>query len=84
MMRYNTTNIYGDWHFPGLAVCAKSGTAEVGEGVEPTATFAGFCRDAEVPLAFLVVVEQGGSGSETCAPIAGRVLSVCAEEMKKL
>jgi peptidoglycan glycosyltransferase len=83
-MRNNVETVYGAWQFPDVGVCAKSGTAEAGEGIAPTATFAGFCTDENYPLAFFVAVEQGGSGSETCAPIAGRVLSVCVEEMKKL
>ncbi len=30
LMKNNVTQIYGDGYFPGLSVCAKSGTAEVG------------------------------------------------------
>lgn len=80
-MQNNVETIYGAGHFPGLTVCAKSGTAEVGEGQTPHATFAGFVRDAEYPLAFVIVVENGGSGSGTCTAIAGNVLSVCVQSM---
>lgn len=81
MMRDNVTTVYGTEHFPPVQVCAKSGTAEVGEGLTPHATFAGFVAEDEYPLAFIVVVENGGAGSSTCAPIAGKVLSACVAAM---
>lgn len=81
MMRENVTTVYGTEHFPAVQVCAKSGTAEVGEGLTPHATFAGFVAEDKYPLAFVVVVENGGSGSATCAPIAGKVLSACVSAM---
>ena len=81
MMHQAVLNHYGAWQFPDLYVCAKSGTAEVGEGTTPHATFAGFIRDDNYPLAFIVIVEHGGSGSATCAPIAGQILNVCVAAM---
>ena len=80
MMRQAVTDVYGDWLFPGLHVCAKSGTAEL-EGQNPHATFAGFVQDAAYPLAFVVIVENGGSGSAVAAPIAGKVLTACKTAM---
>lgn len=80
-MRNNVVTMYGQWLFPDLYVCAKSGTAEVGEGEVPHATFSGFIRDANYPLAFIVIVEHGGSGSAVCAPIAGQVLRACCNAM---
>ena len=80
-MANNVQTVYGSELFPDLKVCAKSGTAEVGEGQTPHATFAGFLDDPKYPLAFIVVVENGGSGSKTCAPIAGKVLSACISAM---
>ena len=82
MMRNNVVNMYGQWQFPDLYVCAKSGTAELGPNETPHATFSGFIRDEEYPLAFIVIVEHGGSGSATCAPIAGQVLNACVEALK--
>lgn len=41
MMRYTVTKKYGDATFPGLQFCAKTGTAEVGAGIEPHAWIAG-------------------------------------------
>jgi peptidoglycan glycosyltransferase len=81
LMRNNVKNQYGDEHFPGLTVCAKSGTAEVGGGKDPNATFAGFCADEDYPLAFFVVVEDAGSGAKNCVPILSKVLAACKDVM---
>ena len=81
MMRNNVETIYGAGQFGSLTVCAKSGTAEVGGDQTPNAMFAGFVQDDAYPLAFIVAVEHGGSGSATCAPIAAAVLQACAAAM---
>lgn len=75
MMRYNVENQYGDYNYEGLNLCAKSGTAQIdGETSHNTAWFAGFMDDPDNPYAFVVVVEYGGSGSQTAGPIANKVL----------
>ena len=76
-MRNNVTTIYGDGNFPGLQVCAKSGTSELGGGQKSNAMFAGFVQNENYPLAFIVVVENGGFGSGTCVPILSKVLAEC-------
>jgi peptidoglycan glycosyltransferase len=81
LMRNNVVKQYGDDNFPGLTVCAKSGTAEVGGNKEPNAVFAGFCADEDYPLAFMVVVEDAGSGAKNCVPIISKVLAACKELM---
>ena len=78
-MRNNVENKYGDGYFPGLAVCAKTGTAEVGGGKKPNAMLAGFVADSNYPLAFIVCVEDGGYGAQVCLPIASQVLETCVE-----
>ena len=80
-MRFNVENAYGDWNFPGLRVCAKSGTSQLGGGQTSNAMFAGFVENEEYPLAFMVVVENGGYGSYTCVPILSKVLGVCKAVM---
>ena len=75
-LRNNVESVYGDWNFPGLRVCAKSGTSELGGGQKSNAMFAGFVDSDEYPLAFMVVVENGGYGSHTCVPVISKVLSV--------
>jgi len=80
-MRHNVESVYGDWNFPGLRVCAKSGTSQLGGGQKSNAMFAGFVENEEYPLAFMVVVENGGYGSHTCVPILSKVLGVCKAVM---
>lgn len=61
-MRNNVQSVYGDWNFNGMNVCAKSGTSQLGGGQKSNAMFAGFVEDEQYPLAFIVVVENGGYG----------------------
>ena len=82
-MRNNVKNNYGDSYFPGLAVCAKTGTAEVGGDKKPNAMLAGFVADSNYPLAFIVCVEDGGYGGKVCLPIASQVLSACRESLDR-
>lgn len=79
LLRNNVRNYYGDDSFPGLAVCAKSGTAEVGGDRKPNAMFTGFVADEKYPLAFIVAVEDGGYGRKICVPILSKVLAACKE-----
>ena len=76
-MRSNVVNNYGAGNFPGMTVCAKSGTSQLGGEQKSNAMFAGFVTDEEYPLAFIVVVENGGYGASTCVPILSKVLAEC-------
>jgi len=76
LMAGNVEKTYGKSRFPNMDLCAKSGTAEVGEGEAPHAWFAGFLRNEDAPLAFVVLVEHGGGGSAVASGVAGRVLDV--------
>ena len=76
-MQNNVVSKYGAENFPGLTVCAKSGTGEVGGDKRPNAMFAGFVADEKYPLAFIVAVEEGGYGANTCMPILSPVLEAC-------
>lgn len=76
MMAANVEKTYGTKRFPNMELCAKSGTAEVGDGEAPHAWFAGFLQNEEAPLAFVVLVENGGSGSAVAGNVASRVLDV--------
>ncbi len=79
LMRNNVVSNYGAGNFPGLTVCAKSGTGEVGGDSTPNALFTGFVADEQYPLAFIVVVENGGFGRPVCVPIIAKVLASCKE-----
>lgn len=76
-MRNNVETNYGKSNFPDMTVCAKSGTSQLGGDQTSNAMFAGFVTDEEYPLAFVVVVENGGYGASTCVPILSKVLSAC-------
>lgn len=76
-LRNNVQSIYGDWNFDGLNVCAKSGTSQLGGDKTSNAMFSGFVADEEYPLAFMVVVENGGYGASTCVPVLAKVLREC-------
>ena len=81
LMRNNVLTKYGAENFAGLTVCAKSGTSELGGGLTSNAMFAGFAMDEAYPLAFIVVVENGGYGASTCVPILSQVLAACKASM---
>jgi cell division protein FtsI/penicillin-binding protein 2 len=59
-------------NLPGAPVYGKTGTAEIGTGTRPSthAWFIGFRGD----IAFAVIVEDGGVGGQTAAPIAATFL----------
>jgi len=81
IMRYTISDYYGDSMFGGLTVGAKTGTAEVGEGKEPNAWMVGYSTDEDYPLAFAVVVEEGGYGFYTAGPIARTAMIESAKSL---
>src|SRR5699024_12395530 len=72
----NVTEAYGAGRFPNMDICAKPGTAEVGGGKAPNSWFTGFHRNEDAPYAFVMVVEEGGSGAQTAGNIAAAVLDL--------
>jgi peptidoglycan glycosyltransferase len=74
MMRNDVLETYGQSSFGDLKICAKSGTAEVSSGKTPHSWFAGFLDDEAHPLAFIVLVENGGSGADVAGSVASKVL----------
>lgn len=76
LMRSNTIHFYGDSRFPsGMQICGKTGTGEVGGDKAPHAWFVGFSQNLATPYAFVVVVENGGSGYQQAIPIVNKVLA---------
>lgn len=78
IMRYTVETNYGDSMFPGLTVCAKTGTGEIGEDKEPNGWITGFTLDSDCPLAFTIVVENSGFGMAQAGPIAQQLLQSAA------
>ncbi len=74
MMVNNVQTAYGTKRFPNMELGAKSGTAEVGGEEKPHAWFAGFLQNEEAPYAFVVLVENGGSGADVAGTVASKVL----------
>lgn len=83
LMAGNVEKTYGQSRFPNMDLCAKSGTAEVGEGQSPHAWFAGFLRNEDAPYAFVALVENGGGGSSVAGNVAARVLNVMVNGYEK-
>ncbi len=74
MMNYNVIHHYGgEGSFPGLSLCAKTGTAELGDGTSH-AWFTGFLLDEDHPYAFVVLIEQGGGGLQAAGSAANQIL----------
>lgn len=82
MMRNDVLTTYGQEQFGDLAVCAKSGTAEVGSSAAPHAWFVGFVDDDAHPYAFVSVIQNGGGGASQAGAVAATVLNavVAAED----
>ena len=75
MMHSNVIHKYSDnLDFGKLNVCAKSGTAEVGGERKPHSWFVGFLDEPDYPYAFVVLVENGGLGSDVAGSIAATLL----------
>ena len=77
-MRYTVETNYGDSMFPGLTVCAKTGTGEISEDKNPNGWMTGFTLDSDCPLAFTVVCENSGFGMSQAGPIVQELLQSAA------
>lgn len=82
MMRYTMKNQYGDSLFGGIPMCAKTGTAEVGEDKLPHGWMVGFSYDKTFPVAFAVIVENGDFGIKSAGPIASSMISALNADFK--
>lgn len=80
LMDFAVSDNYGKENFGTLDVCGKTGTAEIGENKE-NSLFVGFCKDSDLPLAFVVVVEDGGSGSGSALAVAKATLAAAEESL---
>jgi penicillin-binding protein 2 len=65
---------------PGLRICGKTGTAQVTDAqnrvVDHTTWFISFAPYEKPRYAVVVMVESGGSGGGTCAPVAHDIYTV--------
>ncbi|MDO4982193.1 MAG: penicillin-binding transpeptidase domain-containing protein [Eubacteriales bacterium] len=83
LMAFNVSYHYGgDATFPGLNICAKTGTAETGYGTTHS-WFAGFLNDDAHPYAFVTFVEDGGDGLGTAGVLTNRILQYYLKELSE-
>ena len=59
----------------GLDICGKTGTVENGNGQKDHAVFAAFAPRTRPRIAIVCLVEHGGFGAETAAPIVSRMIN---------
>jgi peptidoglycan glycosyltransferase len=59
---------------PGFTTAGKSGTAELDDAA-PHSWFVGFAPAEEPRIVVVVIVENGGPGSERAVPMAGRLMT---------
>ncbi len=78
-LKNNVATMYGTDRFPDLPMGAKSGTIENKTG-NSDCWFAGFLDDSEYPYAFVVYLEQAGSGNRVAGTVAGKVLKALTEK----
>jgi peptidoglycan glycosyltransferase len=57
----------------GLSVGGKTGTAQVGGDLLPHAWFTGFAQDGDQAVVIVVLIENGGEGSQVAAPLFARM-----------
>ncbi len=57
----------------GLTIGGKTGTAQVGGDLAPHAWFTGFAQDADQAVVIVVIIENGGEGSQVAAPVFARI-----------
>lgn len=74
LMRNNVETHYeGETYFPGLKLCAKTGTAENESGNDHS-WFTGYLDDENHPYAFVSIVENGGFGLWTSGMMMNELL----------
>ncbi len=62
-------------YLDSLSIAGKTGTAETGGGQADHAWFAGYAPADQPRVAFVVVLEHAGGGSEAAGPVARRLLA---------
>ena len=83
MMERTVDEYYGKYYVSDrLTVCAKTGTAEVGNGMPAHAWVTGFSKDEDCPLAFAVIVEHGNSGYQAAIPVASAAINAAADALR--
>jgi cell division protein FtsI/penicillin-binding protein 2 len=72
VVQYGTAKDSGQ--IPGLAYAGKTGTAELGEGIESDAWFVAFAPLQRPKIAVGVLLIQAGFGGKVAAPVAAQLI----------
>ncbi len=82
LLRSNVKNYYGDYNFPEMSFCGKTGTAEVSDNkdIKPNALFVGYSQNEDLPFAIIVIVEESSSGVKNALPVASKVMKTVKNE----
>lgn len=78
LLRSNVENYYGDYWFPDMEFCGKTGTAEVPPD-EDHGWFVGYSQRSDFPYAIVVCLQNGGSGYDDAVPVASDVMETLYE-----
>lgn len=73
MLRVVTDGTGQKAQIPGALVGGKTGTAQLGGDLEPHSWFAGFAQNENHAVVVVVLIENGGEGSQTAAPVFAEV-----------
>ena len=68
---------YKTVRLPDLTIAGKTGTAEAGGGKPDHAWFAGYVPAERPRIAFVVVLENAGSGGHAAGPVARKFVQAC-------
>ena len=73
LMRSDVINRYGEYKFPDLEFCAKTGTAQL-DDADSHSWLAGFSARDDLPLAVVCIAENGGFGSGPATTVTNEVM----------
>lgn len=80
ILRETVEYYYGDYLFDGMNVAAKTGTAEVGGDKKPNAWMVGFSQNESTPYAFVVIMEDAGSGIGNAGNLASIIMNMAKDK----
>lgn len=70
VVQHRTGTAYKTVRLPNVMIAGKTGTAEVGGRLPDHAWFVGYVPADEPKVAFVIIIEHGGSGGKVAGPVA--------------
>jgi peptidoglycan glycosyltransferase len=65
----------------GMVVGGKTGTAQVGGNLQPHAWFMGFAQQGDRSVVVVVMIENGGEGSQVAAPVFAQIAEAALNKL---